>query len=130
IARQGPWHDGPIGGHVKDLETVVGGIDREEMRTVGRQCQRPHLTALELDEGGRAGHGAGHQQAHHDQSTCEHRLSPGSRVHGTAAPPYLGIVVTRTVAKRSTAPRSKTFMSAPYLKVTPRRPKGTFVADL
>src|SRR5262249_60875621 len=37
--------------HVEDLEPVVRRIDREELGPARREGQRPHLTALEGDEG-------------------------------------------------------------------------------
>ena len=91
IGRQGPRHEGPIGGHVEDLETVVRRVDREEMRTVRRQRQRPHLTALELDERGRRA--GSRRERDHDEPGREptgasgHRSSPpGSRTVARVGP--------------------------------------------
>src|SRR5262249_4268187 len=43
------------GGDREQLESIVGGVDREEPRAVRRQGKRPYLPALEVDEALRSG---------------------------------------------------------------------------
>src|SRR2546427_10442222 len=66
----------------EDLEPIVRRVDGEEMATIGRQRERSHLTALELDEPRRLGRRRRGEEEGGSQSPAGHLAGGTSRADG------------------------------------------------
>src|SRR5439155_20845464 len=73
----------------EDLEPIVGRVHREEMRAIGRQRERPHLAALELDER------AGVRGRRRDEEEGDSQSPPGHLSAGTSCLDRLTITYSR-----------------------------------